>query len=91
MKNDTQNLFAQHLAEQGGHDLVITRAEYAEDLVRLRTQVKRLFVLNYRDELEVDGRRFDGYESERGTSVSGMMCEIATLCGLLEDVPHDAD
>lgn len=72
------------LDDAGEHAIVaIVRCDDLRDLVRLRTQVKRLFVLLYPDELGADGERFAKWETGRGTSIEGMMQEIATLCGLL--------
>ncbi len=79
----SKNFFVKSLAEQGDHDLVLMRADDARDMVRLKTQVKRMFILFYLDELE-KVNEFARFESGRGTPLESMMCEIATLCGLME-------
>lgn len=78
---DTRNLFAGHAEDQAGHDRVIMHADDARDLIRLRTLVRRLFMIDYMDELE-KVNEFAHFESARGTPTGSMMREIATLCGL---------
>lgn len=92
MTDTKPNNFARHLAEQTEQDehatTIIVRKTDAVELLRLRTLVKRLFIIHHLDEMR-QADAFGFHETMRGASMTSMMREIATLCGLMEAEPNE--